>query len=98
MISTKRPRLTISTMQLSSWHTIHPQQSTRHSRAAKDQAIMKLDAQAKDLADFNGQAALLNHESTTFRRTLLASQPTGHSSRPLETRISARESEREDLL
>lgn len=41
---------------------------------------MKLDAQAKDLANLNRQTALLNHES----------KPTGHSSRPLGTRISAR--------
>lgn len=82
-------------MQRSNWQASHLQRSTRHSRAAKDQAIIKLDAQAKDLAKLNQQATLINHESTTFRQTLLRSQPTRHTSRPLGTRplgtrISAR--------
>ncbi|KAF8802419.1 hypothetical protein BYT27DRAFT_7112212 [Phlegmacium glaucopus] len=88
MASAKRPRLTVSTTQLSNKkasHAIYPQHSTRHSRAAKDQAIMKLDAQAKDLASLTR----LNHESTN-RRALLRSRPIGHTSRPLGTRISAR--------
>jgi len=50
---------------------------------------MKLDAQAKDLASLNRQATLLNYESID-RHTLIQSQPTGHTSRPLGTRISAR--------
>jgi hypothetical protein len=90
MTSAKRPRLTGSTTQPSNWHTTHPQHSTRRSRAAKDQAMMKLDAQAKDLANLNRQAALLYQESTIFRPTALRSQPTGYTSRPLGTRISAR--------
>jgi hypothetical protein len=77
-------------MQRSNWQASHLQRSTRHSRAAKDQAIIKLDAQARDLAKLNQQAALINHESTTFRQTLLRSQPIKHTSRPLGTRISAR--------
>ena len=52
--------------------------------------MMKLDTQAKDLANLNRQAAVLNHQSTAFRRTSLRSQLTGHTSRPLGTRISAR--------
>ena len=88
--SSKRPRLRVSATQRPNWKTTHPQYSARHSRAAKDQAIMKLDAQARDLANLNRQAALLNHESTTFRRTSLRSQSAVHSPRPLGTRISAR--------
>ena len=80
LASAKRPRLT----------TTNPPQSTRHSRAAKDQAIMKLDAQARDLANLNRQADLLNPEPGTFRRSSLRSQPTGYAARPLGTRISAR--------
>ena len=88
--SAKRPRLTVSTEQCSDVHATHSQHSRRHSRAAKDQAIMRLDAQARDLAKLNRQANLLKHESTTFRRTLLRTQLTEHTSRPLGTRISAR--------
>ena len=87
MASAKRPRLTGSTIQHSDWHATHPQHSTRRSRAAKDQAMMRLDAQARDLAKLNRQAALLNQESTVFCPTSLQSQPT---SRPLGTRTSAR--------
>ena len=50
---------------------------------------MKLDAQARDLANLNRQAALLNQESTLCPTTL-RSQPTGYTSRPPGTRISAR--------
>lgn len=51
---------------------------------------MKLDAQARDLANLNRQADLLNPEPGTFRRSSLRSQPTGYAARPLGTRISAR--------
>ena len=88
--SAKRPRLTGSTTQHSDWHATQPHHSMRRSRAAKDQAMMKLDAQARDLANLNRQAALLNQESTIFRPTSLRSQPSGYTSRPLGTRISAR--------
>ena len=87
MASAKRPRLTGSTTQHSDWHATHPQHSTRRSRAAKDQAMMKLDAQARDLANLHRQAALLNQE---YSPTSLRSQPFGYTSRPLGTRISAR--------
>ena len=90
MASGKRPRLTGSSTQHSDWRATHPQHSTRLSRAAKDQAMMKLDAQARDLANLNQQAALLNQESTNFRPISLRSQPSGYTSRPLGTRISAR--------
>jgi hypothetical protein len=90
MASAKRPRLTGSTIQHSDWHATHPQHSTRRSRAAKDQAMMKLDAQARDLANLNRQAALLKQESTISRPTSLRSQPSVYTSRPLGIRISAR--------
>ena len=90
MASPKRPRLTSSTTQHSDWHVTHPQHSTRRSRVAKDQAMMKLDAQARDLVNLNRQAAMLNQESTIFRPTSLRSQPSRYTSRPLGTRISAR--------
>ena len=90
MASAKRPRLTGSTTQHSNWHTSHPQHSTRRSRAAKDQAMIKLDAHARDLANLDRQAALLNQESTPFCPTMLRSEPAGYTSRPLGTRISAR--------
>ena len=90
MASAKRPRLTGSTTQQSDCLATHPQHSTRRSRAAKDQAMMKLDAQARDLVNLNRQAAMLNQESTIFRPTSLRSQPSRYTSRPLGTRISAR--------
>jgi hypothetical protein len=90
LASTKRPRLTGSTTQHSDLPATHPQHSARRSRTAKDQAMMKLDAQARDLANLNRQAALLNQESTIFRPISLRSQPSRYTSRPLGTRISAR--------
>ena len=90
MASAKRLRLTGSTTQHSDWHATRPQHSTRRSRAAKDQAMMKLDAQARDMANLNRQAALLNQDSVIFRPISLRSQPSKYISRPLGTRISAR--------
>lgn len=90
MASAKRPRLTGSSTQHSDWLATHPQHSTRHSRAAKDQAMMKLDVQARDLVNLNRQAAMLNQESTILRQISLRSQPSRYASRPLGTRISAR--------
>ena len=90
MASAKRPRLSGSTTQPSDSHTTRPQHSARRSRAAKDQALMKLDAQARDLANLNRQATLLNQESTISRPISLRSQPSRYTSRPLGTRISAR--------
>jgi hypothetical protein len=52
--------------------------------------MMKLDAQAGDLANLNRQAALLNQDSTIFRPISLRSQLSRYISRPLGTRISAR--------
>jgi hypothetical protein len=52
--------------------------------------MIKLDAHARDLANLNRQAALLNQESTPFCPTMLRSEPAGYTSRPLGTRISAR--------
>jgi hypothetical protein len=80
-------RLRISPPQKpSSTHLTAPS-SDRHSRAAKDQAKRRLGAQAKELAELNRQAALMN--SGTRRQVLLRSVT---SSIPLVvgTRSSAR--------
>ncbi|KIK62360.1 hypothetical protein GYMLUDRAFT_495420 [Collybiopsis luxurians FD-317 M1] len=79
-----------------------PTASGRHGRAAKDQANLKLDAQAKELAELNRQAALSASTSASGRkssaRTQAAASParasgsrtTRASTRPLGTRVSAR--------
>ncbi|KAJ3905397.1 hypothetical protein F5879DRAFT_744584 [Lentinula edodes] len=81
-----------------------PSSSGRHGRAAKDQANLKLDAQAKELAELNRQAALLashspgsNRKSSTrgASSSKLSSSPARptrgtSSARPLGTRQSAR--------
>lgn len=70
--------------------------SGRHSRAAKDQAKLKLDAQARELAELNREASMSTSRSTRptrqaasraqFSRTPTRSAP----SRVLGTRTSAR--------
>ncbi|KAJ3809360.1 hypothetical protein F5876DRAFT_44013 [Lentinula aff. lateritia] len=84
--STKRLRLqyTIESDRNVAKSAIEPVLSTsgRHGRAAKDQANLKLDAQAKELAELNRQAALLASHSPGSNRT--------SSARPLGTRQSAR--------
>ena len=61
--------------------------SDRHSRAAKDQAKKRLDAQAKEMAEFNRLASSSNSES----RKQASLQPTTTFSSPIMgTRSSAR--------
>ncbi|KAJ3734153.1 hypothetical protein DFJ43DRAFT_1130808 [Lentinula guzmanii] len=74
--------------------------SGRHGRVAKDQANMKLDAQAKELAELNRQAAsLAGHSLKSTARgagtSKAAPSParatrSTSSARPLGTRLSAR--------
>ncbi|KAF9473752.1 hypothetical protein BDN70DRAFT_915558 [Pholiota conissans] len=71
--------------------------SGRHSRAAKDQAKLKLDAQAKELAELNRQAAMSTSRSTRpTRQAASRAQPSRTSTRVaappriLGTRASAR--------
>ncbi|CAA7268161.1 unnamed protein product [Cyclocybe aegerita] len=79
---TKRPRLEAQP-------TIDSPSTSRHSRAAKDQAKMKLDAQAKELAELNRQANIRESKSRSARQTPLRSQPSRTSLRT-GTRLSAR--------
>ncbi|KAJ3917883.1 hypothetical protein F5877DRAFT_43804 [Lentinula edodes] len=106
--STKRLRLqnTIESDRNVAKSAVEPVPSTsgRHGRAAKDQANLKLDAQAKELAELNRQAALLashspgsNRKSSTrgASSSKLSSSPARptrgtSSARPLGTRQSAR--------
>ncbi|KAF5392324.1 hypothetical protein D9757_001368 [Collybiopsis confluens] len=69
--------------------------SGRHGRAAKDQANLKLDAQAKQLAELNRQAGLLaTSPRNASSRGKAAESPSrvasSRTARPLGTRISAR--------
>ncbi|PPQ91826.1 hypothetical protein CVT25_000273 [Psilocybe cyanescens] len=61
--------------------------SGRHSRAAKDQAKIKLDLQAKELAQLNREATKLSHKS---KGSSPSKQPSRLSSRVVGTRTSAR--------
>ena len=74
----KRPRLNTK----SSHPVLTP--SGRYSRAAKDQAKLKLDVQAKELAELT-RVALFEQKSRTFRQ-----QPSRAPPRALGTRTSAR--------
>ncbi|KAJ3890976.1 hypothetical protein GG344DRAFT_48286 [Lentinula edodes] len=89
--STKRLRLqnTIESDRNVAKSAVEPVPSTsgRHGRAAKDQANLKLDAQAKELAELNRQAALLASHSPGSNRK---SSTRTSSARPLGTRQSAR--------
>ncbi|KAJ3757319.1 hypothetical protein EV360DRAFT_46251 [Lentinula raphanica] len=94
----KRPRLQATAKPAVVPHT--PGSSGRHGRAAKDQANLKLDAQAKELAELNRQAALLaGHSPKSSTRGAGASKVlssparatrSATSARPLGTRLSAR--------
>lgn len=65
--------------------------SGRHSRAAKDQAKLKLDMQAKELAELNRQASSNNSRPTrATRQTPAKSALSSAPPRPLGTRASAR--------
>lgn len=70
--------------------------SGRHSRAAKDQAKLKLDAQARELAELNRQAAMSSSRFTrptrqVAARAQLSKTPTRSAPpRALGTRASAR--------
>lgn len=70
--------------------------SGRHSRAAKDQAKLKLDMQAKELAELNRQASSSNGRPTrttrqaATRASSAKNAPSSAHSRPLGTRASAR--------
>ncbi|KAJ4479956.1 hypothetical protein J3R30DRAFT_3873140 [Lentinula aciculospora] len=71
--------------------------SGRHGRAAKDQANLKLDAQAKELAELNRQAALMAAHSpksstrgATSSKDISSPARATRSTRPLGTRLSAR--------
>lgn len=66
-----------------------PANGGRASRAAKAQANLKLDAQAKELAELNKQAALLASGSGTATRSSKR-QKVEAFARPLGTRLSAR--------
>ncbi|KAF8958323.1 hypothetical protein BDZ97DRAFT_60426 [Flammula alnicola] len=85
----KRARLNVASVDPS------PPASGRHSRAAKDQAKLKLDVQARELAELNRQAAILNRKPRAMRQTSSRTQPSrsvaqAATSRPVGTRASAR--------
>jgi hypothetical protein len=67
--------------------TPQPETPSGRGRAAKAQANIRLDAQAKELAELNKQAAALARGGTRSS-TRQATQPT--NSRPLGTRVSKR--------
>ncbi|KAF8149807.1 hypothetical protein B0H34DRAFT_731219 [Crassisporium funariophilum] len=94
--NTKRPRLhgpshdSSSNKNKSNAASLNPSQTSgRHSRAAKVQAKLKLDAQAKELAELNRQAGQ-QVKTKTPRQSTVRLQPSRPASRPMGTRISAR--------
>lgn len=83
--TTKRPRLS-SNHAKSNQATLSSQGSGRHNRAAKDQARLKLDAQAKELAELNRQAS----QTMSTRQLSLRSKAIPSPSKVIGTRASAR--------
>lgn len=64
--------------------------SGRHSRAAKDQAKRRLDAQAKELAELNREAALVSSKSRIERQTAFRIKANEKSRCVVGTRASSR--------
>jgi hypothetical protein len=93
----KRPRLQDSPSHI----TLDSVSGTGRSREAKARANIKLDAQAKDLVEFNRQAAALARSQSGLRSSrpvastwmagnTTASRKGKESDRPMGTRVSAR--------
>ncbi|KAF9533716.1 hypothetical protein CPB83DRAFT_405954 [Crepidotus variabilis] len=84
----KRPRITPPEVK-SKQQPIENPSSGRHSRAAKDQAKLKLDAQARELAELNRQAALTSPKKIP-RQASMRSKVIQTPPKTIGTRASAR--------